>query len=242
MNREYHKWYSPSLQRDMELLVFGHAGATVLFFPARMGRFYDYENWRIIESIRNKIEKGYLQVFCVDSIDNESFYCQNCHPERKVARYLQYEQYILNEVVPLMQCKNPHATKISAGCSLGAFHAVNFAFKHPHLFSKVVGMSGRYDLSQGISHYRNLLQGYWNEHVYFNMPNQYVPGIREADLLDALRKLDIILVVGYDDPFLGSNNYLSSVLRANGIQNSLYVWQEEAHKPRYWRKMVDIYL
>ena len=37
MNREYHKWYSPRLGRDMELLVFGHAGLPVLVFPTSGG-------------------------------------------------------------------------------------------------------------------------------------------------------------------------------------------------------------
>ncbi len=41
MRRQYHKWFSPSLGREMELLVFGHAGAKVMVFPTREGRFYD---------------------------------------------------------------------------------------------------------------------------------------------------------------------------------------------------------
>jgi hypothetical protein len=32
MNREHHKWHSPSLARDLELLVFGHGGALWSFF------------------------------------------------------------------------------------------------------------------------------------------------------------------------------------------------------------------
>ena len=56
MNRQYHKWFSPNLYREMELLVYGHCGARVLLFPTRCGRFFDYENLRIIESIRHFIE------------------------------------------------------------------------------------------------------------------------------------------------------------------------------------------
>lgn len=74
MNREYHRWYSHRLGRDMELLVFGHAGAKVLVFPTRDGRFYEYENLRLVESLRPKIEAGQLQLFCLDSIDWETFY------------------------------------------------------------------------------------------------------------------------------------------------------------------------
>ncbi len=44
MKREYHKWYSPALGRDMELLIYGHAGARVLVFPTSKGRFYEWED------------------------------------------------------------------------------------------------------------------------------------------------------------------------------------------------------
>src|ERR1700761_6543125 len=100
MYREYIKWYSPSLQKDMELLVFGHGGAAIIFFPPRMGRFYDYENWGVIESLRNKIEKGYIQVFCMDSDDCRGFYNYWLHPAQKIQRAVQSEQSIINEVVP----------------------------------------------------------------------------------------------------------------------------------------------
>ena len=52
MNREYHKWHSPALGRDMELLVFGHAGTPYLVFPTSMGRFFDYENRGMIDAVR----------------------------------------------------------------------------------------------------------------------------------------------------------------------------------------------
>ena len=32
MKREYHKWRSKYIKKEIELLVFGHAGAPVLFF------------------------------------------------------------------------------------------------------------------------------------------------------------------------------------------------------------------
>ena len=33
VQREYHKWHSPALNREIELLSYGHAGARVLVFP-----------------------------------------------------------------------------------------------------------------------------------------------------------------------------------------------------------------
>ena len=73
MVREYHKWFSPALGRDMELLVFGHAGAPVLVFPTREGRFFDYENWGLVGAATEHIESGRLRLFCVDSVDAEAF-------------------------------------------------------------------------------------------------------------------------------------------------------------------------
>lgn len=39
MNVQYLKQYSPSLNRDMECKIYGHAGRPVLFIPCQDGRF-----------------------------------------------------------------------------------------------------------------------------------------------------------------------------------------------------------
>src|SRR5438309_1523809 len=44
MRRDYIKWYSPSLHRDMELLAFGERGFPFVVFPTSGGRFYEYED------------------------------------------------------------------------------------------------------------------------------------------------------------------------------------------------------
>jgi hypothetical protein len=47
---------------------------------------------------------------------------------------LKGREYSLNEVMPPMASRNCHPCTIAHGCSLGAYHAVNIAFRHPHLF------------------------------------------------------------------------------------------------------------
>ncbi len=147
MHREYHKWYSPRLNREMELLIFGHAGARVLVFPTSMGRFYEYEDRGMVANLADHLENGWLQLYCVDSVDEESFYNNWAHPAGKIWRHIQYEEYILNEVLPLSWSKNPNPFLIAHGCSFGAYHAVNIAFRHPHLFGRVLALSGKYDMS-----------------------------------------------------------------------------------------------
>ena len=241
MERVYHKWYSSNLEKEMELLVFGYAGAKVLFFPPRMGRFYDYENWKIVASLEEKINKGELQLYCVDSVDLESFYNSFRHPGYRIYRHIQYEKYVLEEVLPLANTLNPNPNIISAGCSLGAYHAINIAMRHPKLFCKVIGMSGRYDLTKSKGYFKDLLSGYHNDFVYFNMPNQYLKNLTDSLLVEALKKMDIILAIGKEDSFLESNYVLKNILEEKEIGYKLYEWDEEAHKARYWRKMVQIY-
>ena len=161
MNREYHKWYSPNLRRQMELLVYGHAGSKVLLFPTRTARFYDYENWRVIESLKEHIDNGWIQVFALDSIDEESFYCFWAHPKGRITRHIEYEEYILKEVIPFTSSINSNSFFMSVGCSMGAFHAVNIALRHPHLFGKILAMSGRYDLTLKLGVFAKLLDNHY---------------------------------------------------------------------------------
>jgi len=225
----------------MELLVFGHAGASVLFFPTRTARFYDYENWKIVHVLQDKIEKGLLQLFCVDSVDIESFYAQ-VPPADKIARHLQYERYILQEVLPLIMFRSNFTSLIAAGCSLGGYHAANIAFKYPKFFNKVVAMSARFDLTLSANTFPDLFNGYVDESIYYNMPSMYMPNLTDTALLDQIRKQTICLAVGKEDPFYENNKHLSAVLTSKNISHSLFVWDDEAHRPYHWRKMVQLYL
>ncbi|MEP0357082.1 alpha/beta hydrolase-fold protein [Paraglaciecola sp.] len=242
MKREYHKWWSPRLQRDMELLVYGHAGARVLVFPTRFARFYEYEDLRILDQIRDKIEDGHLQLFCVDSIDAESLYCSWAEPVWRIQRHIQYEEYILNEVFPLMDNVNTNPCTISHGCSLGAFHAANIALRHPHLFSKLCAFSGRFDLTLEVEYFGDLFSGFYNDDVYFHTPSHFLPNLACEQKLTALRNMDIIMVIGREDPFLSNNLQMSALLTDKGIGHTLHQWDDRAHQGHYWRKMARMYL
>ena len=68
MNREYHRWHSKDLNRDMEMLVFGHAGTPLIVFPTSMGRFFEYSDRGMMGALAHKIDSGQLQVYCPDSV------------------------------------------------------------------------------------------------------------------------------------------------------------------------------
>ena len=226
----------------MELLVFGHAGARVLVFPTRQGRFYDYENWGLVGALSGPISQGLLQLFCVDSIDSESLYCDKIHPRARIVRHQEYERYLLREVVPLMRSGNANAFLIAHGCSIGAYHAMTLALRHPGLFGKVVALSGRYDLTTPVGPFADLFDGYYDEDVYFHTPNHFIPQLTDPHLLERMRNTELILAIGEEDPFKNSTQELSRHFHGKGIKHKLDVWEGEAHKAYYWRQMVKKYL
>lgn len=242
MNREYHRWYSPRLGRDMELLVFGHAGGKVLVFPTRDGHFHEYEDLGVVRSLAPKINAGHLQLYCVDSMDEESLYCGDCHPARRITRHEQYQEYLLNEVLPLMAAKNPRPCTIAHGCSLGAYHAADMAFRHPHLFRKLAAFSGRYDLTLSLEHFGDLFDGYYDKAIYLHTPTHFLPNLNDPQWLEPLRRMDIILVIGREDPFLANNRYLSRILHDKGVPHAWNEWEGRAHRGRYWRRMAPLYV
>ncbi len=170
MNREYHKWFSSRLGRDMELLVFGHSGVPAIAFPSSCGRFFEWEDRGLIGSIAHKLDHGEIQIFCVDSVDAESWYNRDVPPRWRIARHMQYESYLMDEVLPLVRQKNHNPHLVSLGCSFGGYHAVNIALRHPDRFTGFLSMSGAFDVS-------NFLHGYYDNDVYFNMPPHYLANL-----------------------------------------------------------------
>lgn len=242
MNREYLRWYSQRLHRDMELLVFGHAGAKVLMFPTRDGRFWEYEKLGIVASLAEKLHAGQLQLYCIEGLATETFYNAHRHPAERISRHAALEDYILNEVLPLMQQKNDHDCTIVHGCSLGAFQAASLVFRHPHLFRKLVAFSGRYDLTMQVECFGDLFDGYYDDTVYYHTPTHFLPGLECQWQLDKLREVEIVLTIGNADPFLDNNHHLSHLLSQKQVDHQLHIWDGRAHRAGAWRKMAALYI
>jgi esterase/lipase superfamily enzyme len=235
MHREYVRWYSPALQRDMELLVFGHAGARALVFPTSQARFYEWEDRGMVAALGEHLERGWLQLYCVDGLDGESWYCRGRHPAERARRHDQYDRYLVGEVLPFSAHKNPNPFLIATGASFGGYHALNLGLRHPGLVSRILSMSGLCDI-------RRFTDGYYDETVYFHNPCDYLYHEHDPGRLAALRRQDIILAVGRDDPLRGSNEHLSGLLWSKGIGNALRLWDGLAHDWPVWHHMIRLYI
>jgi esterase/lipase superfamily enzyme len=233
MNREYHKWFSPRLGREMELLVFGHAGTPVIVFPTSMGRFFDYESRHMIDVVRDRYEDGRLQAFCVDSVDAESWYNKAVPPAQRAARHVQYDDYLVREVVPFVRARNASPDLALTGCSFGGYHSVNFALRHPDLATYCVSMGSAFDIHQ-------FLNGYYDDNCYYNCPPDFLPNLNDPWYLDRYRRMKIVLATGENDICLADNRRLSEIMSAKGIPHWLDVWGDgTGHDWPWWERMAQ---
>jgi len=234
MHREHHRWHSPSLDRDMDLLVFGHGGARAIVFPTSMGRFYEWEDHGMVAALAHQLEQGWLQLYCVDSVDEESWYAKWKDVADRAWRHLQYDAYIRDEVLPLTR-RNDNPFLMTLGASFGAWHAVTFAMRYPTLVGRTIGMSGLYDI-------REQTGGYSDPNVYAFNPADFVVHEHDPQWLHAVKGLEIILAIGRDDPFRANNEYFSQRLWSCGIWHALRIWDGWAHDWPYWQQMIVKYI
>lgn len=238
MERQIHKWYSPNLHRDMEIAVYGHWGFALLMFPTAAADFLEYERFQLIDSIGWALDEGKCKAFSINSINRESWLNDHMHPHDKAVRHQQYNQYIVEEVIPFI---NSHCQSqvmiITTGASLGALHAANTFFRLPHMVHGTIAMSGSYDLKQ-------YTRGYWDDNVYFNSPVHYLENLSDHETLEHIRRGRIHIVSGqgaYESP--DESRRLSHILHVKSIPHELDLWGHDMpHDWPTWRKMLPHYL
>jgi esterase/lipase superfamily enzyme len=239
MDRILDSWYSPNLDKEMEIAVYGHYGVALLMFPSAGADYLEYERFHLIDAIKPLVEAGKMKVFSINSINNESWLNSSIEPRQKAVRHQQYNRYITEEVAPYIDnAMGGHTTTLTCGVSLGAFHAANSVFRRPDLFDGTVAMSGIYDL-------KSYSRGYYDEDVYYNSPADYLPNMPEGDILRQLReKAHLHFLSGegsYEAP--AATWAIANILGMKGIPNNIEIWGKEwGHDWPTWRAMLPSYL
>lgn len=240
MNTEYHKWHSPNLHQDMELKVYGHFGIPLLVFPCAGGRFFEFEDFRMLDAISAFINEGRVKVFTIDSIDNQTWLNHNALPEHRAARHEDYDRYVIKEVIPFIHHhQKAEMSVISTGCSLGAYHAFNFHLRHPDAFRGNISLSGVYSL-------KHFVGNHFDEKVYLNSPIDYLPSLGDPWFLDHIRNNRILLSSGqgaWEEECLRDTLKVREILGAKGIPAWVDIWGFDVnHDWPWWLKQMPIFL
>ncbi len=239
MNIEYHKWYSSYLNQEMELKVYGHAGKAVVVFPTSNGRFYQYEDFGMVEACRSFIDQGKIKLFAVDSIDHQSWHNYDAHPAGRARRHNEYDRYIAEEVTSFI-CDHGSATPkfLATGCSLGAYHSANFFFRHPDVFDALIALSGLYSLQFSVG-------AYMDDDVYLNSPLAYLPNLEDPWYLDQYRQSQIVLCTGQGAWEDGQDDAwaIKRILEEKNVPCWVDFWGHDVnHDWPWWRKQMPFFL
>lgn len=182
------------------------------------------------------LENGWLQLFCVDSVDELSWYNFDIHQREQLDWHLAYENYLRHEFLPRLRVENPTPFLIVTGASFGGFHAVNFALRYPGTAQRVVAMSGDFQVDKYVD-------GYYDDDVLFNSPLDWLQQLSPEQLPAQARGTEYVLATGWDDFCREPTQRLSHEMSRLGIPNKLFIWENPGyHDWPMWREQIAHYL
>ncbi len=187
----------------------------------------------MINALAPKIDRGELQVYCVDSVDLESWYNKHAHPVDRLNRHNAYDAYLALEFTPFVRNRSTWDRMGSTGCSFGGYHAINFALRHPDIVTYAVSMSGAFNIPQ------RFLHGFHNDDAYFHTPLAYMANLHDGWLLDRMRNNYYVLAVGEHDELFDQNVKLAHWLGTKQIPHKLDVWSCFGHDWHWWQSMAQ---
>lgn len=235
---------APGLDRTGTVIRYGHYGRPMIVFPSERGRAWDYENNGMVEAVRFLIDAGRVKLYCVDAFDDMSWSDNWIPLEERARRHGAYAAWITDTVTGWIGTDSPGATDaIVTGCSLGAYHALQFALTRADLFPVAICQSGNYDPSTWHA------WGERGEAAYFTNPTDYVPGLH-GEHLDWLRsRVYIVLTVGQGawetqpTASLPQAHRMARLLAERGIPHDFDLWGfDAAHDWPWWQRQLAHHL
>ncbi len=232
---------SSYLDREMHIIQYGNSGVPFLGFPTQCAQSSNYEDFGVTRTLSPYLEEGKMQLFCVDTVDDESWYCENGINTWRSARQESYYRFITEEVIPFI--KEQAMSKVKPfvmGIDMGATHAAIVFFRRPELFSGLIALSGIYDSS---FYYHGWMDStlYDNSVECFlsNMPEDH-PWIRRYN--NAI----ILMCCGrgpWEDECLRTLKNLDKILHRKRISAMINYWGEEvSHDWPWWKHQLEYYI
>jgi len=241
MNIQYHELYSHNLGRIMQFKSYGYKGKPVIVFPSSGGRFYEYEDFGMIEASKEFIDKGLIRFYTVDGIDNESWLNKHSYPGDMARTHNAYDRYIIDEVIPFIkEHNNWYGPFAATGCSMGGYHSVNFYFKHPDVFDTIIALSGIYDARFFVGESTSDVD------VYLNSPVDYLKNLVDEKYLNLYRNGNIIICTGlgkWEEDTIRDTKIIEEILKEKNIPAWIDYWGHDVdHDWPWWRVQMPYFL
>ena len=239
MNNKDISWFSSNLQRNMSVKIYGSGGVPILVFPTQDAMSDNFENFGMIDTLSEYINGNKIQLFCVDTVDVETW--SNVWGDKpwRSNRQESYYRYIIEEILPFIKSTNStDKLPIVTGCSLGGLHAAIVFFRRPDLFAGMLSLSGVYDA-------KFFFDGWLDSTLYENSPIDSLSNIwSEHPYIELYNHKKIILCVGqgqWEDEGRRTTAIMRDILNEKGINAWVDFWGYDVDHDWYWWKKQMLY-
>ena len=241
MNRETVTAHSKNLGKDMSIRVYGESGWPIVAFPIQDAMSDCYEQFGMVDAMKDYIEGGKVQLFVLDSVDAEGWSDRGGDNVLRVKVIEAFYNYVCEEVVPFVHERNGSDLRpLTMGCSLGATHALVAFLRRPDLFQGVIALSGGYDAQ--------FFFGDWmNTTLYFNSPVHFLPNTpHDHPYIDLYNRREIVLCCGqgaWEEEGLRTEHIVDDAFRALGVDAWCDYWGNDVdHDWPWWQKQIQYFL
>lgn len=234
-------WASERLGETVTVARWGEIGVPFLIFPTAGGDAEEIERFHVVGTLAPHLEAGRIKIYSCDSVAGRAMLRQEGTPEHRMRVLDRFQECVYREVVPAIRadCGDPEIGIVTAGSSIGAFHALAMVCRYPDVFTRALCMSGSYDLLR----FLKAEPSQTTEDLYFSSPLHFLPGLEGASL-DALRQRFVLIASGRgraED--IGESIRVARLLEHKQVPHRLDDWGEEWHHDwPTWRNMLHRYV
>lgn len=221
--------------RDFDLVVYGSKGQPVIAFPEADASCVCWENNGMVAALADLIEAGTIQLFCVDSLDDESWHATGALDEYRRQNLADWFDFIEHELLAFVGTTSTSRRRpLLVGAGMGAMNVTVALLRKPAAYAGLLALSGTYDV--------RALVGDWAvpEWLAFS-PVDLVANLDPAsDVVKALKDGQLAFVSGQEGSETGawSQSLLEERMAALGIDATFELWgYDVSHDWCWWQEM-----
>ena len=231
---------SSILGKEMHVIVHGAKGLPVIVFPTQGQDPESLEEVGLIDELEDYIESGTIQLFCTETVDNESWGGTG-DPAERAERQETYYHYVVDELVPLVNKMSKSKNRpLALGFDTGATQASIVALRRPDLFQGCVCLSGCYDV-------RRYFGDWMDATLYDNTPCAFLPNMDpEHPYVAVYNQRQLLFCTGQEaseEDSVRSTREMEAQLARLGVDAWCDYWGGDVtHTWYWWKKQIRYFL
>lgn len=231
---------SAILGEDLHVIAYGKKGLPVVVFPTQGQAPESIEEVGIVDDLAEYLDSGTIQLFCTETIDDESWGSE-ADPAERAQRQETYYHYVVDELVPLVnKVSGSKARPLTLGFDAGATQAAIVTLRRPDLFQGCMCLSGCYDA-------RRYFGDWMDATLYDNTPCAFLPNMGpEHPYVEVYNKRQLLFCTGQDiseADSLRSTRELGEQFARLGVDVWCDYWGPDVtHTWQWWKKQLRYFL